>query len=67
MNNIYDLEGNNREWTAQAANYATNRTLRGGIFKYVNEQSRYDAVASCSYTGPTSGVCYICTRVTLYL
>lgn len=66
MNNIYDLEGNNREWTAQAYK-SSDRTLRGGYFNYVNNDNRYEPASSRSSSGPRSSVCYICTRVTLYL
>lgn len=38
INNIYDLEGNTREWTAEA-NYITQRVLRGGFCNYSQSPS----------------------------
>lgn len=66
MSNIYDLEGNNVEWTAQA--YSTNhRVTRGGNFHNVANYSDFFPVSNRGSYYPYVTFCHGCTRVTLYL
>ncbi len=66
MSNIYDLEGNNREWTAQA--YDTNgRVDRGGYFFIVAFSSVFNPASSRGYGVPTSTDCIYASRSVLYV
>ena len=62
INNIYDLEGNVREWTLEA-NYTYLRVLRGGYYSY--------AVSPCPRDyynyNPTVSFPYCGSRPTLYI
>ena len=65
MKNIYDLEGNHREWTAEA--YSTNsRALRGSDCNDAYN-GRFNP-ASCRYnSNPANSLNYRSSRSTLYL
>ena len=65
MNNIYDLEGNHREWTAEA-NSTTYRASRGSYYSSAYDGYFYPA----SYRrndSPTNGSNNSSSRTTLYL
>ena len=67
MKNIYDLEGNHEEWTAEA--YSTNdRALRGSSF---NDVARFDHFYPASQRDdnyyPNTSNNYFSSRTTLYL
>ena len=67
MSNIYDLEGNNCEWTAQADN-ALNRVLRGGWFSDVAYDSSFYPASYRLYGDyPTNARCRYASRSTLYI
>ena len=66
MNNIYDLEGNNREWTAQASN-TSGRVLRGGNYGSAYDGNYYPAASNRGYSSPTSTSRYDSSRTSLYL
>lgn len=65
MKNIYDLEGNYFEWTAEACN-TDSRTLRGGYYGNAN----YDIWNSASHrnsNNPTLNFNNYSSRPTLYV
>ncbi len=65
MNNIYDLEGNHYEWTAEA--YSTNlRAFRGGYHSLAAGGDFYPASFRDSNDPPASYI-IISSRTTLYL
>ena len=64
MKNIYDLEGNHLEWTAEA--YSTNyRAVRGSVYSYANDGTFEPA--SFRYYCPPNGYNYYSSRSALYL
>ena len=65
LNNIYDLEGNNYEWTAQARS-ATSRVYRGSVYYYALS-SLFHPASSRSSDGPTISNVYYTARPTLYV
>ena len=65
MNNVYDLEGNYREWTLE--NYSDIRVIRGSNFGGINDGKFYPAsYRALTYGNPTD-VFTDSTRLTLYL
>ena len=65
MSNIYDLEGNNREWTAQA--YANSyRAIEGGCFADAKYGSFYPS-SSRAILNPTNAIGSFTSRASLYL
>ena len=65
MNNIYDLEGNHYEWTAEASS-TDDRATRGSSYSSANNGNFYPAsYRRLSY--PTSSYDYASSRSTLYL
>ena len=65
MNNIYDLEGNHYEWTAEA--YSTNnRALRGSVYYNADNGLFYPASYRSNFA-PTGSDNYRSSRTTLYL
>ena len=60
INNVYDLEGNGREWTAEA-NGTTRRSLRGGYYGYSY------APSFRNYDPPTYTHDDYCSRPVLYV
>ena len=66
MNNVYDLEGNYREWTLE--NYSSDiRVIRGSNFGGINEGKFYPAsYRALTYGNPTD-IFTDSTRLTLYL
>ena len=65
MKNIYDLEGNHWEWTAEA--YSTNfRATRGSNYSNAYNGDSYPASLR-SYNFPTTGTSIYSSRSTLYL
>ena len=66
MNNVYDLEGNYREWTLE--NYSSDiRVIRGSNFGGINDGKFYPAsYRALTYGNPTD-VFTDSTRLTLYL
>ena len=65
MKNIYDLEGNHLEWTAEA-NLTLYRTARGGYYSYADSSLFHPASGRSSHN-PTNGFGDISSRTTLYL
>ena len=67
MSNIFDLEGNNREWTAQASS-TDYRVYRGGFFNFVANSSGF-LPASNRDNGyyPTYSNCNYASRSVLYV
>ena len=66
MSNIYDLEGNNLEWTVQA--YITNgRAYRGGSFSDINASGSYWPASVCYFRVPNDMNCPYASRSTLYV
>ena len=66
MSNIFDLEGNNREWTAQANN-TYYRVLRGGNFNNVARYSDFSPASSRGGLYPTNANCNFASRSVLYV
>ena len=66
MNNIYDLEGNYNEWTAESAS-ASSRVFRGDYYGSVNFGSFNPASAHSSSSTTSSNNSYYSSRSTLYL
>ena len=66
MSNIYDLEGNNHEWTAQAGS-SCYRSLRGGYFNLVADSSYFYPASSRFYNYPSNTGCVSGSRCTLYI
>ena len=65
MNNIYDLEGNHNEWTAEA--YSTvGRAARGSYYSYANSGGFYPA-SYRNISSPTGSLPNYSSRTTLYL
>ena len=66
MNNVYDLEGNYREWTLENY-YSDIRVIRGSNFGGINDGKFYPAsYRALTYGNPTD-VFTDSTRLTLYL
>ena len=65
MKNIYDLEGNYYEWTAEA-DLTTSRTVRGGRFSSASLSNWYPASNRFSYL-PTVTPGSISARPALYV
>ena len=65
MNNIYDLEGNHWEWTAEALS-ARNRASRGSYYSFAGAGSFYPA-SYRSNNPPTNSNISHSSRSTLYL
>ena len=63
-NNIYDLAGNEREWTMEARS-TDDRVLRGG--DCFNNGSGIPASYRIDYTGPANSTSTYGTRATLYI
>lgn len=61
MNNIYNFEGNNSEWTVTAIS-KYGRAHRGGCFAH-----RYEAAPVIAETSPMADRCYYGTRSILYV
>ncbi len=66
MNNIYDLEGNYNEWTAESTS-ASSRVFRGDYYGSVNFGSFNPASAHSSSSTTSSNNSYYSSRSTLYL
>ena len=64
MNNIYDLEGNHYEWTAEAPS-TSSRVFRGSYFRNASDGPFYPASFRGGYNPADSGDCS--ARSTLYL
>ena len=65
MKNIYDLEGNHYEWTAEA-NSASDRALRGSNYGFAYDGGFYPASVRF-YNIPTHSLSICSARSTLYL
>ena len=65
MNNIYDLEGNHYEWTAEALSTSV-RASRGSIY-YNASNGYFDPASYRSNYTPSSSYFYNSSRSTLYL
>ena len=66
LNNIYDLEGNNREWTAQA-NLTNFRAYRGGSYSNAYDSKFYPASNRSNNSNPANTGNDYTTRPTLYV
>ena len=66
LKNIYDLEGNNVEWTSQAG-YTNGRVERGGNFDDASNGYFYAASSRGSGLSPYSATNYCTARISLYL
>ena len=65
MNNIYDLEGNHYEWTAEAAATSA-RAARGSYYYRASDGNFYPASFSL-VNDPTNSSIFYSSRTTLYL
>ena len=65
MKNIYDLEGNYVEWTAQGSS-SFNRTGKGGYYDLVS-YSNFVPASVEGWRGPTKADEYFGSRSTLYM
>ena len=65
MKNIYDLEGNNNEWTMESSE-RTQRGLRGNAF-YGAYLGTYSAASARSFMAPSAEGNYFSSRTTLYI
>ena len=66
MSNIYDLEGNNIEWTAQA-DFTYDRVYRCGYFYSVVSNSRFLPASFRYNSNPTNTNCGFASRSVLYV
>ena len=66
MNNVYDLEGNYREWTLENY-YSDIRVIRGSNFGGINDGKFYPASYRALTYGNSTDVFTDSTRLTLYL
>ena len=65
IKNIVDLEGNLREWTAQA-NSTSYRVIRGGDYNRAIS-GNFNPASNSNYDYPSNTYSFRCTRQTLYV
>ena len=65
MNNIYDLEGNHNEWTAEAR--STGSRVARGSYYHLAKNGNFTPASFRSTTSPALSIDNLSSRATLYL